>query len=248
MRVGGASVCGAVAFALTIAVSGVGALGLAGCGGKIGGATDRGDDDSGEPDDGGPEVDVIVVADAEPPPDFDSGPVEDSEPPIFDAEPPPDDAPVGDANTCLADLVPCISGPQCCSGTCQNGQCGVTPPPTCILDGVACSTAAECCSGDCVGNVCEEPPGDAGPPPVCSTPSGSGAGGCMMCLVSQCCSQLGACQTDAECSLALACFQGCWTQGSGTSCSQKCNAMFPSPAVEQPLTQCAAGFCASSCE
>ena len=201
-----------------------------GCAGQIitVGAPNR--DSGSEGDDGGPVEDVVVVDTYAPPP--------------FDAEPPPVDAPVvvPDVGACLVGLEPCINDGQCCSGLCM-GTCQDGVPPSCLPDGVACGSEA-CCSGTCFNGICGLPVQDAGPPVTCGAPANNP---CFDCLATACCPQLAACQSDIECTQAMACFEGCFTSGNGAACSQKCNQAYPSP-VESPLTSCAASACLPACQ
>jgi hypothetical protein len=205
-----------------------------GCGGRVTTLGPGGDqqDSGSEGDDGGPTEDVVTIDTYAPPP-FDSGPIYEDAPIV-----------VEDAGSCLVDLEPCIGAYQCCSGVCTNGTCGdVAPPPSCVPDGYGCNGSPPCCSGPCINGVCGEVV-DAGPPVTCSAPAGNQ---CFDCLAAACCPQLAACEADTVCTESLACFEGCFTPGSGLTCSQKCDAAYPSP-FEQPLTSCATNLCLSSCQ
>jgi hypothetical protein len=215
------------------------ALGLVACGGRVilVGSPDDGQD-SGS-DDGGPIEDAIVV-------DTNVFPPYDAQP-IYDAEP-SDVIIIEDDGGCLVNLEPCIYPAQCCSGICENGSCGGGPPPICLPDGDFCTGNPPCCSGPCFNGVCGEESDsgifDDSGPISCSAPTGNA---CIDCLAGPCCPQLGACESDFECSQTLACFEGCYAPGMGAECSQKCNQMYPSP-LAQSLGSCGAGQCAPSCD
>jgi hypothetical protein len=56
------------------------------------------------------------------------------------------------AHVCQPDGNACKKDAQCCSGTCEGGQCAAAA--ACIPTNCHCTTSTECCSGHCSNGVC----------------------------------------------------------------------------------------------
>lgn len=136
-------------------------------------------------------------------------------------------------NQCTPNGGPCMTGPNCCSGTCVGGVC----QNACTPDGGMCNSSFECCSGSCNGGVCQEacsPDGTTcGSDPECC--SGNCIGGfcgfsqcpsdgseCGDCVAQSCCTQVLDCFGNPDCIDDITCFFGCVGGQGPVACLLQC--------------------------
>jgi hypothetical protein len=100
---------------------------------------------------------------------------------------------------CQPNGAPCVTGQQCCSGSCQNGLC----TDSCSPDGSPCMSDAQCCTGECNAGVCGAP--------LCPS-DGSECGDC---VAQSCCNQLLSCFNSPSCVQDVQCFFQCVGGGGG---------------------------------
>ena len=125
-----------------------------------------------------------------------------------------------DCNVCAPNGSLCMSGPDCCSGTCVGGVC----EDACFPDGNMCSAFDQCCSNSCVNGTCESacsPDGSfCGDPDECCSgiciagfcgPSECPSDGspCQECIAQQCCSEILGCFGSPDCIDDVLCFLQC---------------------------------------
>ncbi len=117
---------------------------------------------------------------------------------------------------CSLPAAVCVTGNECCSGSCVSGACSSTQ---CVADNAACAVASDCCSDQCVpngsgGGVCKP----LGPKPTSGNP-------CTMnsqCASSYCnngiCANPSFCTVDTDiCSTDIQCCGGLCTKAAGAS-------------------------------
>jgi hypothetical protein len=160
-----------------------------------------------------------------------------------------------DCTQCSPLGAPCMTGPDCCSGTCAGGLCA----NACTPDGGMCMSGLECCSGSCFDGVCQEPCQPDGsfcfdPDECCSGSCVSGICGfsqcpsdgspCGDCIADNCCTQILDCFDSPDCIDDVTCFFTCIPNGGPVQCFLQC---VQSPQAFQLLfclgQNCGPGIC-----